>query len=154
MCLRLKNHLYIISLFFLIILSGCQIKESTNNHGILFLENRANKLKINETNKNDVIKLIGIPHSKSINNENEWIYIERVFIKGEFHKLGQNVLKSNNVLFLEFDKYGILFNKKLFNKNDIKKMEFSKKITKNDLSKKSFIEGLFSSLKSKMYGKK
>ena len=84
MYFRLKNHIYIISLFFFIILSGCQIKESTNNHGILFLENRANKLKINETNKNDVIKLIGIPHSKSINNENEWIYIERVFIKGEF----------------------------------------------------------------------
>ena len=154
MYLRLKKHLYFISLFFFIILLGCQIKESTNNHGILFLENRANKLKINQTNKNDVIKLIGIPHSKSINNENEWIYIERVFIKGEFHKLGQNVLKSNNVLFLEFDKYGILFNKKLFDKNDIKKMEFSKKITKNDLSKKSFVEGLFSSLKSKMYRKK
>ena len=154
MYFRLKDHIYIISLFFFVILSGCQIKESTNNHGILFLENRANKLKINESNKNDVIKLIGIPHSKSINNENEWIYIERVFIKGEFHKLGQNVLKSNNVLFLEFDKYGILFNKKLFNKNDIKKMEFSKKITKNDLSKKSFVESLFSSLKSKMYGKK
>ena len=51
-------------------------------------------------------------------------------------------------------KDGILFNKKLFNKNDIKKMEFSKKITKNDLSKKSFVEGFFSSLKSKMYGRK
>ena len=69
MYLRLKDHIYIISLFFFVILSGCQIKESTNNHGILFLENRANKLKINETNKNDVIKLIGIPHSKSINND-------------------------------------------------------------------------------------
>tara|TARA_X000000950_G_scaffold24206_1_gene25913 strand:- start:118 stop:582 length:465 start_codon:yes stop_codon:yes gene_type:complete len=154
MYLRLKKHLYFISLFFFIILLGCQIKESTNNHGILFLENRANKLKLNETNKNDVVKLIGFPHSKSIDNENEWIYIERVFVKGEFHKLGQNVLKSNNILFLEFDKYGILLNKRLFNKNDIKKIEFSKKITENDLSKKSFVEGLFSSLKSKMYGKK
>ena len=56
--------------------------------------------KINETNKNDVVKLIGFPHSKSIDNENEWIYIERVFVKGEFHKLGQNVLKSNNILFI------------------------------------------------------
>ena len=154
MYLRLKKHLYFISLFFFIILLGCQIKESTNNHGILFLENRANKLKLNETNKNDVVKLIGFPHSKSIDNENEWIYIERVFVKGEFHKLGQNVLKSNNILFLEFDKYGILLNKRLFNKNDIKKIEFSKKITENDLSKKSFVEGLFSSLKSKKYGKK
>ena len=108
MHLRLKKHLYIISLFFFIILSGCQIKESTNNHGILFLENRANKLKINESNKNDVIKLIGIPHSKSINNENEWIYIERTFTKGKCHKLGKNVLNTNNVLYLEFNKYGLL----------------------------------------------
>ena len=128
MYLRLKKHLYFISLFFFIILLGCQIKESTNNHGILFLENRANKLKLNETNKNDVVKLIGFPHSKSIDNENEWIYIQRVFVKGEFHKLGQNVLKSNNILFLEFDKYGILLNKRLFNKNDIKKIEFSKEM--------------------------
>ena len=154
MFLNVKIHKKLIYPLALVILFGCQLKEASNTHGILFLENRANKLFINKTNKNDAINIIGYPHSKSINNENEWIYIERVFIKGEFHKLGQNVLKSNNVLFLEFDKYGILSNKKLFNKNDIKKMEFSKKITKNDLSKKSFIEGLFSSLKSKMYGKK
>ena len=130
------------------------MKEASNNHGILFLENRANKLIINKSNKNDVIRIIGIPHSKSINNENEWIYIERVLVKGEFHKLGQNVLKSNNVLFLEFNKYGVLKNKKLFNKEDIKKIAFSQNKTKNDLTKKSFVEGLFSSLKAKMYGKK
>ena len=154
MFFKFKNHYFFSNILILLILTSCQLKESSKSHGILFLENRANKLIVNKTNKNDTISIIGQPHSKSIENENEWIYIERVFIKGEFHKLGQNVLKSNNVLFLEFDKYGILFNKKLFNKNDIKKMEFSKKITKNDLSKKSFVEGLFSSLKSKMYGKK
>ena len=38
----------------------------------------------------------------------------RVLSKGEYHKLGQNVLKTNNVLVLNFDKYGILKNKKNF----------------------------------------
>ena len=62
--------------------------------------------------------------------------------------------KSNNVLLLEFNKFGVLKNKKLFNKDDINKIAFSEKITENDLSKRSFVEKLFSSLRSKMYGKK
>ena len=42
-------------------------------------------------------------------------YILKEFLtKGEFHKLGQNVLKTNNVLVLNFDKYGILKKKELF----------------------------------------
>ena len=118
----------------------------------MFLENRNNKLIVNQTNKNDVINIIGHPHSKSIDNENEWIYIERVFTKGEYHKLGQNILASNNILFLEFNKYGVLKNKKLFNKDDIKKVAFSDKETENDLTKRSFVEKLFTSLKAKMYG--
>ncbi len=152
MFFKIKNHLFLILPFFLIFLNNCQLKEASNTHGILFLENRSDKLILQKSNKNDVINIIGQPHSKSINNENEWIYIERVFVKGEYHKLGQNILKSNNVLFLEFDKFGILKNKKLFNKDDIQKIAFSSKKTENDLTKKSFIEGFFSSLKAKMYG--
>ena len=52
------------------------------------------------------------------------------------------------------DKYGILINKNFFDKSDLNKVAFSKDSTDNDLSKKSVIEGLFSSLKAKMYGKK
>jgi outer membrane protein assembly factor BamE (lipoprotein component of BamABCDE complex) len=120
----------------------------------LFLENRTEKLIVKKSNKNDVIQIIGQPHTKSINNENEWIYIERVLTKGEYHKLGRNILKSNNVLYLVFDKYGVLENKKLFKKDDLKEIAFSERETTNDLTKKSFIEGFFSSLKAKMYRRK
>ena len=65
---------------------------------------------MNQSNINDVIDILGQPHSKSISDDNQWIYIERVLTKGEFHKLGQNILKTNNVLILSFDKYGILKN--------------------------------------------
>tara|TARA_B100000963_G_scaffold347456_1_gene353808 strand:- start:6112 stop:6576 length:465 start_codon:yes stop_codon:yes gene_type:complete len=154
MSLFCKFSIKILLISILFILNGCQLQEPYKNHGIIFLENRSKKLVLNSSNKNDVINLIGQPHSKSFNNENEWIYLERILTKGEFHKLGQNILKANNVLVLNFDKYGILEKKTLLDKNDKNKLTFSKKITKNELSQKSFIEKFFSSLKSKMYGTK
>ncbi len=118
------------------------------------MKNRSEKLKINYSNTNDVIKIIGLPHSKSIDNENYWIYIERVLTKGEYHKLGRNVLKENNVLVLQFDKYGVLKNKDFLDKNDLKKLNFSEKSTENKLTRKSFVEELLTSIRSKMYGQR
>ena len=134
-----------------LILIGCQLQEPTKTHGILFLENRSNQLTVKKYNKNDVLKLIGSPHSRSFNDEDEWIYIERVLTKGSFHKLGQNIIKSNNVLVLSFNKYGILNSKNFLNQGDLNQLSFSKSITDNDLSKKSFVESFLSSIKSKMY---
>ena len=154
MIVEFRFHKQILYLLILIFLFNCQFKDASNNHGILFLENRSNKLIVNKMNIHDVINIIGQPHSKSIDNENEWIYIERIFVKGKYHKLGKNILKSNNVLYLKFDKYGVLENKKLLNKEDIKKVVFSTQETENDLSKRSFVEKLFSSLRTKMYNRK
>ena len=151
MFFKLKYHINIFLISNLFILIGCQLQEPTKNHGILYLNNRANKLEINKSNTNDVINIIGQPHLKSINNDNEWIYIERVLTKGEFLKLGQNVLKTNNVLVLTFSKYGILKDIKFIDKNSKKKVRFSTDTTENDLSQKSFVEKFLESLKKKMY---
>ena len=150
MLIFFKKHKFISIIFFLF-LNACQFQESTKKHGILYLENRSNQLNTKKHNKNDVIKLIGVPHSKSLNDENTWIYLERVFSKGEFYKFGQNILKTNNVLVLSFDKYGILNEKTFLDKDDINKLKFSKNVTKNDLAKTSFIESFLNSIKSKMY---
>ena len=149
MFFNINHNFKIILIFFILI--GCQLQDPNNNHGIVFLENRSNELVINKSNKNDVLNLIGQPHSKSINNDNEWFYIERILTKGEFHKLGQNILKENNVLVLDFDKYGILKYKKMLDKNDIRKMTFSEKNTENELAQKSFIEKFLSSIRTRMY---
>ena len=146
-----KDHINFFLLFTFIFLLNCQLQEPTKNHGILFLENRSNQLKVKVNNKNDVLKLIGNPHTKSISNEDSWIYIERVLTKGSFHKLGQNIVKTNNILVLTFDKYGVLVQKDFLNKNDINKLEFSEKITENNQSKKSFVQNLLQSVRSKMY---
>ena len=148
-----KNHNFFLILTTLFILNSCKLQEPTKNHGILFLENRANKLTLNQSNKNDAIRIIGNPHFKSIDNNQEWIYVERVLTKGEFIKLGQNVLKTNNVLVLTFDKYGVLKEKNFIDKNSKNKLKFSQDSTDNNLSQKSFAEKFLESLRKKMYKK-
>ncbi len=154
MFFKVQYHKIFLFLFTSIFLSSCQLQEPSKNHGIIFLKNRSDKLVIDSSNKNDVIKIIGQPHSKSINNENEWIYIERVLTKGEYHKLGQNILKTNNVLVLKFDKYGILKNKNFLDKNSKNKLKFSEKETTNEITQKSFVEKFLTSIREKMYGSK
>ena len=140
MSARINIHILIFLIISFFILNNCQFQEPSQNHGILFLENRSKKLVIKLSNKNDVLKIIGQPHSKSQNEEDQWIYIERIFTKGEYHKLGQNVLKENNVLLLSFDKYGVLIDKLFLDINDNKKVSFSEKTTEYKLSQKSFVQ--------------
>ena len=154
MFFKIKNHFVIILIILSIILNACKLQEPSNNHGIMFLKNRSEKISINKSNKNDVINVFGQPHSTSINNKDEWIYIERVITKGSYHKLGRNVLSKNNVLILSFDKYGVLKEKVFLDKKDSKKIAFSKKVTENELTQRSFIESFLSSVREKMYGNK
>ena len=137
-----------------LLIQNCQLKKSVKNHGINYLENRYELLDVDKTNKNDVRKLIGQPHITSINNDDNWIYIERVFERGRIYKLGKDVLKENNVLVLEFNNRGILENKGFISKDGMNKVAFSKNKTANIKNKKSFVNKFLSSLKQKMYKKK
>ena len=134
-----------------IILSGCKLQEPLKTHGIIYLENRANKLIINKSNKNDVVKIFGQPQIKDSVDIDTWIYLERILTKGKYHKLGKHVVKQNNILILDFNKYGILKNMKLLNKEDINQIKFSKKNTENELSQKNFIRSFLESIRQKMY---
>ena len=152
MTIHINKYWYLV--FIIIILNACKLQEPLKTHGIVFLENRSKNLTLNKSNKNDVIKDLGQPHLKSINADAQWIYIERVLTKGKYHKLGKHVLKSNNVLILDFDKYGVLKNKNLLTKKDLKEVEFSDDFTENELKKRSMTQKILQSLKSKMYGKR
>ena len=147
---KYHKNLLLINIF--IFLIGCQLQEPTKIHGILYLENRIKQLKVNKVNTNDVIQLIGQPHTKSIDTDKTWIYIERILTKGSYHKLGKDVLKTNNVAVLKFDKFGVLKSKTLYDKNKINKIKFKNNKTENEITKKSFVEKFLSSVKTKMYG--
>ena len=149
-----KHYKIFYIILFSLFLNNCQLKEPNKLHGINFLENREKVLIVGKTNKNDVIKLIGNPHSTSIIEKDTWIYFERRITKGKLIKFGQNVLKENNILELKFDKYGILNNKKIYNKNNMNKVKYSNKETENNVSQQSFVGKFLSSMKQKMHGKR
>ena len=146
-----KFHNNLLYLLVFIILISCKLQEPLKTHGIIFLENRSQKLVVNQSNKNDVIRIMGRPHIKEDEINQSWIYLERILSKGKYHKLGKHILKENNILVLNFDKYGVLKNKKLLKKEDLKKLEFSQKITENELTQKSFVQKFLQSIKQKMY---
>ena len=146
-----KNHIFIIFLF--IIITSCQLKDPLKPHGIMYLENRSNELNVKKSNKNDVIKIIGRPHIQDSDIDETWIYFERILSKGKFHKLGQHVLKENNVLVLVFDKYGVLLNKNFISKEEMNNLKFSNSSTENVLTEKSFVQKFLQSVKQKMYRK-
>ena len=90
----------VILIILLFILSHCQLKEPIKGHGINFLENRSNKIAINKSNKNDVIAVLGNPHTTSIDDENLWFYFDRKLSGGTIVTLGDRDLLENNVLVL------------------------------------------------------
>ena len=145
-----KHFIYFICLLF-IILIGCKLQEPLKTHGIIYLENRSNKLTVNQSNKNDVINIIGRPQISDSQSENSWIYVERTLSKGKYHKLGRHVIKDNNVLILSFDKYGILKEKQFLTKEDINNIDFVKKETSNEISQQSFVTKFLQSVREKMY---
>ena len=110
---RSKHLKLIIILFLSFFLSNCQKNRVVKSHGIIFLEKRELLIKTDISNKNDVVDVLGEPHIKSIKDENTWFYIERTKTRGKLLKLGRNYLEKNNVLVLEFNKYGVV-NKKDF----------------------------------------
>ena len=132
------------------IITACQQNEVLKTHGIAYLDKREKLISINQSNKNDVVNILGHPSTKGMENNNLWIYIERTFTKSTAFKLGKNRLKKNNVLVLEFNKYGILEKKEFYNKDRMKKIEFAEAITENELRKENFITGFLSSIRQKM----
>ena len=97
---------------------------------------------------------MGQPATKGLNDENLWIYIERTKTRSNVLKMGKSYLKKNNVLVLEFSKYGVLVKKDLFNKDDMNKLTFAKATTENEVKKENFIVGFLSSIRQKMEAKK
>ena len=140
----------IILLFLSIFLTNCQRNKVINSHGIMYLENRQELLIINKSNKNDVIKRLGQPHSRSIKGEDTWIYIERTKTKGKIYTLGKNVLVNNNVLVVSFDEYGVLKEKIFYDKKNMNDYKFTKKETSNEIGKGSFVKSFLQSLRQKI----
>jgi len=117
---------------------------------VQFLEVKQNQLDLNTTNKNDVLKLLGPPSTKSSFDNDLWIYIERKTSTSSVFKLGKSKMLVNNVLVLEINNRGLLVKKDFFDIENMESLEFSKESTKLGYSKKSFVYDFLSSMRQKL----
>ena len=140
--------IYLLIIFILI--SNCSLKKVVKHHGVHNLEKKQTKLKVNQSNRNDIINLIGPPSTTSKFDNDLYIYIERKTSTSKLRKLGKKVLLENNVLILDIDGRGILISKQFYNKEDMNKILFDKNFTIADHSKRSFIYNFFYTLRQRI----
>ena len=140
--------IFLIILF--IIASGCKANKVSKNHGFISLETKFEKIQINKTNKNDLIKTIGHPSSISEFDENKWFYIERKKTNQSLFKLGIKKINKNNILIVDFNNKGLVENKKIIDLNNMNDVKYVKKITQKKFDQDNTIYNIFSSLREKI----
>ena len=102
------------------------------------------------TNKNDIVKILGPPSTKSTFDNDVWIFIERKTTTKKLFKLARKKILVNNVLVLEIDSYGLLVKKEFYNMEKMNDLDFSKKTTETMYTKKSFVYDFMSSMRQKL----
>ena len=132
------------------VVSNCTFQKVVKNHGVPSLVKKQEFLIINKTNKNDIIKTLGNPSTRSKFDNDVWIYIERKQTQSTLRNLGRMKIYKNNVLVVEIDNYGILKKKKIYNINDMENIEISEEVTQSNFKRNSFIYDFMSSMRQKI----
>ena len=140
--------LYIILLSFIV--ANCTFKPVVNHHGVPFLEKKQSTLIVNKSNKNDILKTLGNPSTRSKFDNDVWIYIERKQTQSKLRNLGKMKIFKNDVLVVEIDNYGILKKKEFYNIEDMKKLEVVENTTEAGFQRNSFIYKFMSSMRQKI----
>ncbi len=136
-------------LFLFLFIINCSTNKVSNNHGFISLQAKFEKITINKTNKNDILKIIGPPSSISNFDKNKWFYIQTKKENQSLFKLGIKKIKKNNILIVKFNNKGILEKKIILNLNDMNDVKYSKDITEKEFKQNNTLYKIFSSLREK-----
>ena len=141
---------FIISLF----ISACTLKNVEKHHGVRFLNKKQEKLTVNQSNKNDILKLLGSPSTKSTFDNDLWIYIERKTDNSSLAKFGSEKIIVNNVLLLEINNMGLLEKKEFLDLTNMQNLKFTEQTTENQYTKNTFVYDFLTSLRQKINSSK
>ena len=136
-------------IFLFLFTLNCSSNKVSNNHGFISLQAKFEKITINKTNKNDILKIIGPPSSISNFDKNKWFYIQTKKENQSLFKLGIKKIKKNNILIVKFNNKGILEKKIILNLNDMNDVKYSKDITEKEFKQNNTLYKIFSSLREK-----
>ena len=141
---------FFLFLILLVFTTNCGFKKRIDHHGVHLLKKKSDLIIVSETNKNDIIKILGPPSVISTFNNDLYFYIERKTTTDRIIKLGKMKYLENNVLVLEIDNRGILLDKQFFDLKKMKKIKIVSKETTVDYQKQSFIYDFLSSMRQKV----
>ena len=137
-------------LFIPLFFTACTLKEVTKHHGLRSLDKKQEKLTINQSNKNDILQLLGPPSTKSTFDNDLWFYIEKKMNNSSMFSFKKEEIITNNVLLLEINSRGVLQKKTLLNINDMNDLKFAESETENQYRKNTFVYDLLSSMRQKI----
>jgi len=133
-----------------IFIQNCSLNKVVKRHGVQNLEKKSEKIILNQTNKNDILELLGPPSTYSLGDTDTLIYIEQSTSSSKLTKLGGKKLIINNVLVVEINNMGLTVNKSFLDKEDMNKIDFSKKVTQKRYSDNDFVYNFLSSIRKKI----
>ena len=136
---------FFISIFILI--SNCSFNLVDDHHGVFYLDKKEKKIKVKESNTNDILSILGEPSTKSTFDNDVWIYIERKITNSHF--FGKRKLIINNVMVLEIDEKGILAKKDFYDIEDMKDIDFDENRSES-LKKRNFIYNFLAGLRQRV----
>ena len=144
----MKNIFYflLIALFF----SACNLIKVEKRHGVHFLDKKQEKLIVNKSNKNDILRLLGAPSTKSTFDNDIWIYIEIKTDNSSLTNFGKEQIIANNVLVLEINNMGLLKKKDFLDLNNMRKIKFTERTTDSQYKKSTFVFDFLASMRQKI----
>ena len=141
----------ILKLFLILIfITNCSFNKVVKHHGVHNLKKKGDKLELLTTNSNDVISQLGLPSTKSLFENDVWIYMERKTTSSQLRTLGKQKLLLNDVLVLDFNTKGILVEKNLLTLEDMNDLTIVENSTTVLNRKSTFVYSFLSSLKQKI----
>ena len=129
---------------------SCSLKQKVDQHGLKNLNIKKNEILVNTSNKNDILKILGYPSTKSLFDNSIWIYFEKEKVSNSIFKMKSKKIIKSNVLVLELNNRGILIKKDFYDMNDINKLDFSEATTEDTFSKRGFVYDFLSSMRQKI----
>ena len=133
-------------LFFTLFFASCTLNKIDNVHGVSNLKNKIKLIKINETNKNDITKILG-PVPIENKEEKRWTYFE---VRETKTKYGKRDIYVNDYVEIFFNNYGIANKIEFYDLSNMKNIKFAKEKTKSLAVKDTFSKNLLSSTRKRM----
>lgn len=139
-----KNIIYF--LIFLL-LSFCSPKKIENVFGVHNLLIKQKSLNLNQSNRNDILKILGEPLAKDFIDKNIWLFNET---KEGVSYFGKKYIIKSDTIIVQFDNKGILINKQILNINQMKDLSFDEFKTASLSIDQSLFKQILSSTKKRL----